>query len=280
MPSSRNLKIANRKYLGGIMRRTATALSIAVLLLCLAAAPTTQTSDRKSDAQPTAKPAVQREGKQEGQAIPRAALSKKIPEIRFAQLPLADAIDYLRDVTGANIHVNWRAIELINVTRQTPVSVTLTDVPMRRVLKSVLDETGGGELLTWYVEEGVIEITTKEIADNQMVTRVYPVQDLVAEVPNFVGPNFNLQSQSNTASGGGGGGGSSSGLFSGSNTTTPDEQKTPQQRTDDLVKTIQSTVRPDVWRDNGGTASIRYFNGHLIVTAPRSVQEAISGKPE
>ena len=33
----------------------------------------------------------------------------------------------------------------------------------------------------------------------------------------------------------------------------------------------------EMWRDNGGTAAIRYFNGHLIVTAPRSIQEAIGG---
>jgi hypothetical protein len=35
-----------------------------------------------------------------------------------------------------------------------------------------------------------------------------------------------------------------------------------------------------VWRQNGGPASIRFFNGTLIVTAPRSVHEAIGGPLE
>ncbi len=37
------------------------------------------------------------------------------------------------------------------------------------------------------------------------------------------------------------------------------------------------TVEPEVWRENGGTASIRYFRGRLIITAPRSVHEQIGG---
>jgi hypothetical protein len=34
-------------------------------------------------------------------------------------------------------------------------------------------------------------------------------------------------------------------------------------------------VRPEIWRENGGTASIQYILGELIITAPLSVQEAI-----
>src|SRR5437879_9181773 len=147
-----------------MIRTASLVVAVALLLPLLAAAPATQRADQK-----------------DGQTAPVTALSKKLPEIKFSAIALEDAIDYLRDVTGANIHVNWRALELMNVTRQTPVSVRLNDVTMRRVLKTILDETGAGDQLTWYAEEGVIEITTKEIADQQLITRVYPVQDLVAE---------------------------------------------------------------------------------------------------
>ena len=33
------------------------------------------------------------------------------------------------------------------------------------------------------------------ISDQQLITRVYPVDDLVMEIPNFVGPSFNLSGQ-------------------------------------------------------------------------------------
>ena len=219
--------------------------------------------------------------KSDSSIAPRAALSRKVPSIKLTAIPLSDAIDYVRDISNANIHVNWRALELLNVTRQTPVSITLSDVPVRRVLKGILEDSGAGDLLTYYVDDGVVEVTTKEIADSQMIPRVYPVDDLVTTIPDFAGPTFNLQNQSNQASGAGGGGGGGQSLFSGnSNTTTTDQTQSKQQQADSLVKLITDTVKPEAWRDNGGAASIRYFNGHLIVTAPRSIHQAISGKPD
>ena len=215
----------------------------------------------------------------ERQVSPAAALQRKLPELRFSEVPLQDAIDHVREATSANIHVNWRALELLNVTRETTVSLNLRDVTARRALRALLDETGAGEFLTFYADEGVLEVTTKEIADNKLITKVYPVEDLVVEVPNFIGPSFNLQNQTNTASGAGGGGGGSQSIFSGSTTGEQgQEQTTKAQRAGGLVQLITETVRPEVWRENGGTSSVRYFNGHLIVTAPRSVHEALGGK--
>ena len=54
--------------------------------------------------------------------------------------------------------------------------------------------------------------------------------------------------------------------------------KTKSQRAQDLVDLIEAIIDPDIWKDAGGTASIRYFNGMLVITAPRSVQEAIGGE--
>jgi hypothetical protein len=245
------------------MRPLASLLAVAALTLPLinaAPMPATQPSD--------------------GKASPALALQRKLPEVKFTQVPLGDAIDYIQSTTGANIHVNWRALELLNVTRQMPVSVKLSDVTARRVLRSVLDDTGMGEQLTFYVDDGVLEVTTREIADSQLITRVYPVEDLVLTIPDFEGPTFNLHNQGTAVSGGGGGGGGGgSGILSGSTGAAGErQQQTKQQRAEDLLQTIQQTVHPEVWRDNGGTAAIRYFNGHLIVTAPRSIHEAISGR--
>jgi hypothetical protein len=65
---------------------------------------------------------------------------------------------------------------------------------------------------------------------------------------------------------------------SGNNKTGKDEKtKTKTERAEELVTMIRDTVYPDVWRENGGPASIRYYNGNLIVTASRSVHEALGG---
>jgi hypothetical protein len=222
----------------------------------------------------------------------RQQLAQRLPELNFQGVTLNDAIEFLRDVTGANITVNWKALETSGVNRDTPINLRLAGISLRKALDLVLNEAAGGDSITYFIDEGVIEITTRDIADHQMVTRVYDVQDLIMEVPDFTNaPQFSLDASQNQGGGGGGSGqlgqgGSGGGLsvtntlFSGGGTNLNQNRiptKTKDQRAQDLVDLIEAVISPDIWKDNGGIASIRYFNGMLVVTAPRSVQEAIGG---
>jgi uncharacterized membrane protein YgcG len=234
------------------------------------------------------------------QAFASQSLNRQLPEVKFTGSTLKDSFDFLRDVSGANIHVNWRALEAAGVTGDTQVNVRLRDVPLHKVLTVLLNEAGVG-LLTYYTSDGVIEVTTAELADKEMVTKVYPVDDLIMEVPDFDNaPSFSLEdSQGSGGSGGssggsrggggggggygggggGGGGGGNSGFTFGGNggTEQKEKTKTKTERADELVTMIRETIRPDIWREAGGPASIRYYNGNLVVTAPRSVHEALGG---
>jgi hypothetical protein len=205
----------------------------------------------------------------------KRALNVTLPDLRFDNVTLNDAIDFLRDVTGVNIHVNWRAMELIGVGKDTTINVRLRVVTLRKVLRTILSEAGTGNLLTFYIDENVIEVTTRELADRQLFTRVYPVEDLIMEVPDFdQAPTFQLNTASTGGRGSGGGGGQ--GIFNNTNNQT----NTGPNRTDrsqELIDTIQAIVQPDIWNTAGGPAAIRFWNGSLIVTAPRSVHEALGG---
>jgi hypothetical protein len=232
------------------------------------------------------------------QVVANSALNRTLPEVKFQGSSLKDCVDFLRDVSGANIHVNWRALEAAGITGDTPVNMRLREVSLRKILTTLLNEAGPGGILTFYTSEGVIEVTTGELADKEMITRVYPVDDLIMEIPDFTdAPNFSLDQQQGSSGGGGGGrgggggggrggssyggggGGGGGGLFgnSGGSGATKEKTATKQERADALVTMIRETIRPEIWREAGGTASIRYYNGNLIVTAPRSVQEALGG---
>jgi type II secretory pathway component GspD/PulD (secretin) len=217
----------------------------------------------------------------------RIALSHEEPEISFDGIALSDCIDFLRDISNINVHVDWKALEAVNVNKDTPVTLHLHGVTLRTALTMVLNEAGEGHLLTFYIDDNVLEITSEAEADRMLVTMVYPVGDLLMDIPDFTdAPNFNLATSSNSSNqtiGAGSTGTSSSssssvspfgGGASGSGATA---QETKKQKADDLVKLIESTIRPDIWRDNGGTSNISFFNDSLIITAPRSVQEAIGG---
>jgi len=212
-----------------------------------------------------------------------AAMNRSLPELKFDGVGFSDCIDFLRDVSGSNISVNWKALAESNVQKDAPITVRLYGVPLRKALSVILDQAAGGEALTYYVEDNVIEITTKAMADKIMYVRVYPIEDLILDIPNFAdAPHFDLTSSSSSGGGGGasgGSGGASKSLFGSGNTpnAAQDSTKTKEQRADDLVQLIMATIQPEVWNANGGTASIRYFNGSLVVSAPRSVQEALGG---
>jgi hypothetical protein len=215
----------------------------------------------------------------------RQTLNTTLPEVNFSGVGLTDAIDFLRDVSGANIAVNWKALEETGVAKDTPVNVRLRRVSLRKALEMVLSEAGGGDKLAYDTDQNVIEITTSELANARMFTRVYPILDLIMEIPDFTdAPDLSLNSTSNNANqnpqGGGGigagGGGGGASPFQGEGTKEK-PGLTREERAKAVVDLIMSVIQPEIWQENGGKAAIRYWNGNLIVTAPRSVQEAIGG---
>jgi hypothetical protein len=183
-------------------------------------------------------------------------------QIEFNAMPLVDVIDYLRDTTNLNIYVNWPALEMAGVSMDAPITLKGRNLSAAKVLSMALAQAGQGRL-SWFAADGVVQVTTQELADRNLVTRVYDVKDLLVEVPDFEAPAFNDNGV--TRAGGNGG----SGMFSGSGTST--ESRTREERGEDLVELVITLIRPDVWQQNGGPARIQYFAGYLVVTAPLSV---------
>jgi hypothetical protein len=205
----------------------------------------------------------------------RATLNKRLPAAKLDNVPLADAIDFLRDISGLNVIVDWKSLEAINITKSTQINLNLHDVATGKVLSLMLAEAGPGDLLTYYIDQDVVQITTREVADQKMVTVVYYVMDLLQPNPQFNYTISNISGGSAQVTGGGGGGGQNA-ITAGTNSASS-SGNTVQTQADALIKLIETVVRPEIWRDNGGQASMAYLNGNLVVTAPRSVQEAIGG---
>ncbi len=212
------------------------------------------------------------------------------PDLKLTDATLADALDYIRDTSGLNVVVDWKSLEAVNIDRNTLINLHLHSVTLRKALTMMLNEAGAGSLLTFYVQDNVLQITTGAKADTVLYTLVYPVGDLLITIPNYSIQDISgIANQSSSGGGvtiggtstGGGGignslaqsGGGGSSMSSGANQST----QTIEQQGAALVSLIKSTIRPEVWKDNGGNSSIQFFRNSLIVTAPISVQEAIGG---
>jgi Flp pilus assembly secretin CpaC len=201
----------------------------------------------------------------------QALLDKRLPTIQLSQVALTDAIDFLRDTTGANILVNWKALEAASIDKQTPVSVTLHDVKFSKVLDIILEQAGGGKL-DHTIDEGVIYISTTDELNKAVVTTVYDIRDLLID-PNFT-PTLPSVTVSGGGGGGGGGGGSSAISGAGQGSASANG---PTMLLQDIEKKIQNTVAFNTWKvnDPNGYGQIDDFNNNLIITQTHAVHDQI-----
>jgi protein involved in polysaccharide export with SLBB domain len=109
-----------------------------------------------------------------------AMLDRKLPEVTFDGVPLTDVVDFLRDVTGANIFVDWRALEAAGIDRKALVAARLKDVAFKDALAVVL--RGVSHDLRYTIQNGMIQIGTAPAAAKpaQLSVSAYDVGDLVA----------------------------------------------------------------------------------------------------
>jgi hypothetical protein len=112
-------------------------------------------------------------------------LDRVLPAIKFDAVGLSDVVDFLRDVNGTNIFVNWKALEDAGVDRQRPVTVNLRNVKFGKALHLVLESvTGGanGKQLAYEVDSGVITISTVEDLNIRFtVSATYDIHFLLPE---------------------------------------------------------------------------------------------------
>jgi len=221
----------------------------------------------------------------------RRRLEKVAPEIRFDALPFEDVINRLRALTGLNIVANWSALESSAVERDAEVSLRLDGVKFEKALELILDEVGGGEVdLGYDIDDGVIQISTREDLSRKTTTKVYNVEDLVIPIPTFPGRRINLSQigQSQGQSGGIGGGrfvgagggaggqgqGGQGGLFDDDGNNNGNLNNGPQLNPlIPIITLIQGSIDPASWRSAGGNVgSLSPLNQQLIVTQTSGAQ--------
>ena len=53
----------------------------------------------------------------------RHLLDTVVPDLKFTDVPLSDALDYIRDTTDANMIVDWKSLEAVNIDRNTLINM-------------------------------------------------------------------------------------------------------------------------------------------------------------
>ena len=169
------------------------------------------------------------------QAIESAV--KEIGSIDSVETPLKQVVETLQQQFRIPILLSEKKLEEASVSPDTPVTKTVFNLPLESLLWHVLHELE----LTYIVRDGVILITTPEDAESHLLTRVYPVLDLITprqKQPTGYGGDY-----------------------------------------DSLIEVITATVKPDSWDDVGGPGAIDCLDNAaaLVVSQTRDVHVQIEG---
>jgi hypothetical protein len=147
-----------------------------------------------------------------------------------------DVIDHIQEKSGITLIIDEGSMRDAMVEYDDPVTFkTGTKVTVRTILKKVLGDKG----LTYIIKEGMVQVMTPKKASEMLVTRSYPVADLVT-------PDMQAQ------------------MF-GPFVARAQLLYNAQQ----LINLVQSTIEPDSWQPNGpNTITFWEPTRTLIVRAP------------
>jgi hypothetical protein len=130
--------------------------------------------------------------------------------LEFIETPLKDAIQILKDRHSIPIELDVKKLEEAGVNLDTPVTKNLSGITLRSALRLMLNDLE----LTYVVRDEVLLITTPEEAESQLITKVYPVGDLVVPI-GINSSMFGLGGQGGLNGAGGMGGGFGGGMGGG-----------------------------------------------------------------
>lgn len=192
---------------------------------------------------------------------------------------LEDVLMFIEQAGNLPLDVKWVGNDNpIGLEKGKAVSLNAKNMTLQALLENALDKAGDEfSEATWQLTpEGTIEVGPKERLNGRKTVKVYDINDLLFVIPNFTEvPELDLDAVLQQSSGRGGGGGGR-GVFRADQNN--EVELTEEQRVQEIVEILTSTVEPEQWQVNGGTgASVRFYRGALLISAPDYIHRQIGG---
>jgi hypothetical protein len=175
-----------------------------------------------------------------------------IPEIRLSATPLAEAVETLNRLSGADIKVDLPALQGAGIDPAMPVDMRLRNATLDQALTALLGYASGGNTTTlvYTLHGGGIVVTTDNALAPYTYAAVYDVRDISLPI-EFQTPTDNTIQ-------------TSSDLFGDPAHTV----LTRKEMDDEIARLLQELVAPDVWDTSGGNGGrISSVSGRLLVVA-------------
>jgi tetratricopeptide (TPR) repeat protein len=181
-------------------------------------------------------------------------LEENLKEIASEAQGLEKVMNFVRDTMGVNVIVNWAALSAAGVDRNSPVTVSMKEVPFRKALKTILTQADKGKgSLVFCVQDGTLVVTTRAdlMSERFQVVKTYDVRDLLAGFPVPI-------------------------AATGTQPAFQDPAERRKRAMANLIETIKITVAPESWQQAGGTGgTIQEADGRLTIKQTADNQLAI-----
>lgn len=192
---------------------------------------------------------------------------------------LEDVMLFLEQAGDLPLDVKWiDSRNPIGLDPEARVTLRARNTTIMSILGGALDRVGDEfNQATWQLtEDGVVEVGPKERLNSRKRLQIYDINDLIFVIPNFTDvPQLDLDAALQQ-SGGGGGGGGGRGVFQ--VTDDAEVELNSEERAQEIIAIITTTVEPEQWVLNGGTGgTVRLHNNTLIINAPDYMHRQIGG---
>jgi hypothetical protein len=174
----------------------------------------------------------------------RLRLEQKI-KIEFFDEPLNEVVNLINHTDGIQFHFDKKAMEDSGIATDALITLQMKEVPVRVGLRFILKPLD----LSYYLDNGIVMITTQEVVEQRLSVQMYNVKNLVGE-DTIATPR--------------------SGDF-----PVPPGATSVQSNSDRLIDLIQSVAEPESWGPVGGPGSMSYYRGILVVRQTEAVHEKI-----
>lgn len=197
---------------------------------------------------------------------------------KFEHQRLEDVLNYLADVTHTDIEVMWAdERNVAGLDKELSITYKIDNRPALFALEGVLEKAvnaNGASGNSWQLtKSGTLQIGPEARLNNFTRIELYPIQDILREIPDYANaPELDLQGALQSQG--------SQSLFREANQQQQNQDRPLEERAQDIIKIVTDLVEPEQWVNNGGDgASIRHFQGSLIIKAPDYIHRQINGYP-
>jgi general secretion pathway protein D len=192
----------------------------------------------------------------------KRVLETRAVTLDFKNTPLSEVVTFLQEITGLNITIDP---DPTKVDSQVTITLRLREIILKNALQLIMDQTG----YMYVFRENVIFITAKSAVTDKGIFEIYNVSDILAKIPQFVGPDLRLLGDPETLGGGPRG--------AGSRISFGEEAEEEGERFDApaLIELIKAATGDENWPDKEGFGTIEDHRGQLIVVNTREIHKKV-----